>query len=98
MSNHIQALRDEINRAQLTDNQKAEAVEVIDEVEKLGCVGETEKGGLECAACSFTLYRVRHYHWKDALRRVALRRIHGVPPEPSTAMSDSSLGSFFICL
>ena len=33
MSNHIQALRDEIQNAPLTADKKAEAVELIDEVE-----------------------------------------------------------------
>ena len=71
VSNHIQALRDEINRAQLTDNQKAEAVEVIDEVETLVASGKPKKAVLNALLAALpsiesvttigkTLYDVLH--------------------------------------
>ncbi|TSJ83248.1 hypothetical protein FG002_021440, partial [Chitinimonas sp. BJB300] len=44
LSNHIQALRDEIQNAPLTAEQKAEAVEVIDEVESQIASGKPKKG------------------------------------------------------
>lgn len=43
VSNHIQALRDEIQKAPLTADQKAEAVEVIDEVETQVASGKPKK-------------------------------------------------------
>lgn len=52
VSNHIQALRDEIQRAPLTADQKAEAVEVIDEVEAQVVSGKPKKGVLSALLAS----------------------------------------------
>lgn len=52
VSNHIQALRDEIQKAPLTAAQKAEAVEVIDEVEAQVASGKHKKGVLSALLAS----------------------------------------------
>jgi hypothetical protein len=52
VSNHIQALRDEIQKATLTANQKAEAVELIDEVEAQVASGKPKKGVLSALLAS----------------------------------------------
>lgn len=52
LSNHIQALRDEIQKAPLTADQKAEAVEVIDEVETQVASGKPKKGVLSALLAS----------------------------------------------
>lgn len=69
VSNHIQELRDEIHRAQLTVDQKAEAVEVVDEIEAQVTLGRPKKSVLNAlfaslpaiesiTAISKTLYEV----------------------------------------
>lgn len=52
VSNHIQALRDEIQRAPLTADQKAEAVEVVDEIEAQVASGKPKKGVLSALLAS----------------------------------------------
>ena len=52
VSNHIQAQRDDIQRAPLTADQKAEAVEVIDEVEAQVVSGKPKKGVLSALLAS----------------------------------------------
>ena len=52
MSNHIQALRDEIQKAPLTVDQKAEAAELIDEVEAQVASGKPKKGVLSALLAS----------------------------------------------
>jgi len=50
--NHIQALRDEIQKAPLTADQKAEAVEVINEVEAQVASGKQKKTVLSALLAS----------------------------------------------
>jgi hypothetical protein len=52
VSNHIQKLRDEIERAPLTVDQKAEAVEVVDEIEAQVASGKPKKGVLSALFAS----------------------------------------------
>lgn len=52
VSNHIQALRDEIQNAPLTADKKAEAVELIDEVETHIASGKPKKGVLSALLAS----------------------------------------------
>jgi len=52
VSNHIQALRDEIQKAPLTADKKAEAVELIDEVETQVASGKPKKGILSALLAS----------------------------------------------
>lgn len=50
--NHIQELRDEIERAPLTVDQKADAVEVVDEIEAQVASGKPKKGVLSALFAS----------------------------------------------
>lgn len=52
VSNHIQELRDEIYRAPLTVDQKAEAVEVVDEIEAQVASGKPKKSVLSALFAS----------------------------------------------
>lgn len=52
VSNHIQELRDEIERAPLTLDKKAEAVEVVDEIEAQVASGKPKKGVLSALFAS----------------------------------------------
>lgn len=52
VSNHIQALRDEIQKAPLTADKKAEAVELIDEVETQVASGKPKKRVLSALLAS----------------------------------------------
>jgi len=52
VSNYIQALRDEIQKAPLTATQKAEAVELIDEIEAQVASGKPKKGVLSALLAS----------------------------------------------